>query len=135
MRALSLLPALLLLSACEAADSMESGPVHEASFIVRYRVEGTYATCSISYRDEMRTLQREDVAPGWEKTISVRVRTDQSPFDALVQATCADPTKTGKVTASLVANSTLVAVETTAGFGATARAAGQLTGTGTVRTD
>jgi len=135
MRACLLLPALLLLSACEVADSVESRPVHEASFLVRYRVDGTYASCSISYRDEMRTLQREDVAPGWEKTLSVRVRTDQAPFEALVQATCADPSKTGKVTVSLTANTTLVAVETTAGFGATARAAGYLTGSGTTRPD
>lgn len=130
-----LLPALVLLSACEGSDPVSPPPVHEATFLVRYSVSGTYASCSIAYRDATRAIQREDVAPGWEKTISVRVRTDEAPFEALVQATCADPGKTGKVTASLIANSRLVSTESTAGFGATARAEGQLDGFGVIRSN
>ncbi len=133
MRASLLLSAAVLLSACEAGNPFEAAPVHTATFSVRYNVEGTYRACSVTYLDATRTLQREDVAPGWEKTVAVSVRTDQAPFDAFVQATCADDAKVGKVTVSLHANGTLVDTNSTANYGATARAAGQFTGGGVVR--
>ncbi len=132
MRYVATLCALLLLGAgCDSRDFAgpddpaappAAGPA--ATFKVVYLVEGTYATCEIRYTDRsgQAAATPRAVSLPWTHAFEVVVSAASGPFDARVSATCADPTKLGKSTATLLVDAQVKATASAVGFGATALA-------------
>ncbi len=129
-------PLLALMLLCAGCDSRDfSGPDDPvdppgepnpaaATFKVAYLVEGTYFSCQISYTDPAgKTVAvPQAVSLPWSRVFEVTVSVASGPFDARVSATCADPTKLGKSTATLLVDDAVKATESAVGYGATARA-------------
>lgn len=95
-----------------------------ATFLVEYVVEGTYYDCQITFVDHKRretTLDQPQRLP-WSTSFRVEIHEATGAFDAVVSATCADPTKAGKSTAMVRVDSELKATDSAVGYGATARA-------------
>lgn len=118
---------LLALAACDAADA-PFGDDRSATYALAYEVDGTYAACTIRYRTSdyrTRAVEVKASEPGrlaWRYETTLRVSEIAGGFTASVQATCADSVRTGKVTASVLIDRQLKATQTTATYGATARA-------------
>lgn len=117
-----------LLAGCDGyrdvAGPDPSIPLKAGSYKVSYEVTGTYASCEISYvnADRRFVTLSEAVELPWTLSLDVFVSRTSGVFEARVRATCADPTKLGKSTATLLVNDDLKARGTATGFGATAQA-------------
>ena len=129
-RALALLLAVGLttgLAACDGTDALPNAG-RTASYALAYVVDGTYAGCTVRYRAadyQTRAVEVKASAPGtlaWRHETTLRVSEIGSGFTASVSATCADSARTGKVTASVLVDNQVRATQTTATYGATARA-------------
>lgn len=122
----------ILATALAACDSQrlypdELMPSETLSYLVEYRVQGTYATCDITYSDPQEGRARaQQVSLPWERSVGVTVDQRTGPFDAFVKATCADPTKMGKSTAAVVMNGQIKSQDSATGFGATSEASFQI---------
>lgn len=123
--------AALALAACDSAEpDDEEGATR--SYALVYAVAGTYSSCTVRYEVETGGAQTVEVAPdasgriAWRHAMRVGARAVGQGFLASVAATCADSLRTGKVTASIVVDGVLVATQTTASYGATARAVADL---------
>lgn len=118
---------LFTLAACDGADAPPVDGL-TATYALAYEVGGTYAACTIRYRTSdyhTRAIEVKATAPGalaWRHETTLRVSEIGGGFTASVQATCADSTRTGKVTASVLVDRQVKATQTTATYGATARA-------------
>ncbi len=95
---------------------------------VSYRVEGTYASCTIRYIGETgESVTVEHATLPWEVQFIVMVREKGTPFGAAVWATCADPDRLGKSVATVFVDGTMKDQGAATGFGATVRAASAVT--------
>ena len=126
MHRLLLLLLVPALAACDARqfdgpDDAEDPAAARLTAQVRYRLEGSYATCKIVHTDPADGLvTRYEVPLPWTKTFEVTVDEKTGPFDASVEATCLDPEKSGKSTLALYVDGFEKRRDTAAGPGATA---------------
>ncbi|HMB90508.1 MAG TPA: hypothetical protein VKP65_06655 [Rhodothermales bacterium] len=118
----------LLFAGCDSYRDV-AGPdpadlVKAGSYKVSYEVTGTYASCEIQYVNASRKLVTlsQAVELPWELTMNVFIDPSSGPFEARISATCADSTKLGKSTVTLLVDNDLKARGTATGFGATAQA-------------
>ncbi len=120
---------MLLLAGCTADfvdPDARGGDL--AAHTVSYRVEGTYAACTIRYVGETRELVTvEDATLPWETKFGVTIREKGAPFGASVRATCADPDRLGKSVATVFVDGAMKDRGSATGFGATVRAASAVT--------
>lgn len=121
------LAAVLGLAACDSADDIiPDGP--STTYALAYVVDGTYANCTVRYRDidyQTHVVEVRASAPtslAWRHDATLRVSEIGGGFTASVSATCADSGRVGKVTASVLVDRQVRATQTTATYGATARA-------------
>jgi len=120
---------ILLLGPAKACDSMrdfseeETFSIESSTYEVRYRVEGTYATCDVTFTDPASGVsKKQDIALPWEIVVTVTIDQTTGPFDASLSATCADPNKMGKSTSAIIIDGELVDTGSATGFGATSQA-------------
>ncbi len=130
--------AALPLAACDSAEPDDEEGASRSIALV-YAVAGTYSDCTVRYEVESGGARTVEVRPGasgriaWRHEARVGARAVGQGFQASVAATCADSLRTGKVTASIVVDGVLAATQTTATYGATARAVADLRPVGAVR--
>lgn len=127
-------PALLLsLTACGARDFAGPDPDPAIAVLaadVKYQVEGTYASCRITYTDPREgTLAHNVTSLPWTTAFRVVVDEETGPFDAIVSAKCTDPDKLGKSTSFVFVDGAMKATSSAVGPGATAEASYRVGGT------
>lgn len=115
---------VVALAGCNARDF--TGPneqgltVRPTSVTVHYRVEGTYATCDITYRTPQNGTRVLTNTPlPWETAFYVSVDARTGAFPATLSATCLDPTRRGKSTSIILIDGVVKRRDGAEGPGAT----------------
>lgn len=125
-RFLCLILLLMLVAACDSQrdySDEETIVVEEQTYEIRYRVEGTYASCDVRFTDPSTGVSTaNDVRLPWEIVVTVTVDQTTGPFDASVSATCADSNKMGKSTSAIFIDGDVIDQGSAVGFGATSEA-------------